>query len=72
MPPVRHEYNAKARRSTAGTRKKGKLKRRKEQQTEDTNTNAEITVQKSAQEKELDKRERLREEVCKQTALRLN
>ncbi|KAF9454792.1 DHX37 protein [Macrolepiota fuliginosa MF-IS2] len=68
MPPVRQEYNAKARRSTAGTRKKGKLKKRtQEEQANDTDPNAEIVVPKSAQEKELDKRQRLREELRAQS-----
>lgn len=62
MPPVRQEFNAKARRSTAGTRKKGKLKKRKQE--DDADPNVEIITPKNAQEKELNKRERLREEVC--------
>jgi ATP-dependent RNA helicase DHX37/DHR1 len=66
MPPTRQEYNAKARRSTAGTRKKRMLKRRKtDGQADDTNPNAEIIVPKSVQGKELDKKKRMREEVCK-------
>lgn len=71
MPPIRQGYNAKARQSTSGTRKKGKLKKRKEQQAEAIDSNAEIIVQKPTQEKELDKRERLRQEVCKQKLPRL-
>lgn len=65
MPPVRQEYNAKARRSTAGTRKKGKLKKRKQDgQVNDVDPNAEIVAPKSTREKELDRRERLKQEVC--------
>lgn len=64
MPPTRQEYNAKARRSTAGTRKKGKLKKKKsENQMNDANPNAEIIIPKAEKEKELEKRERLREEL---------
>ncbi|KXN93411.1 Putative ATP-dependent RNA helicase PB1A10.06c [Leucoagaricus sp. SymC.cos] len=68
MPQTRQEYNAKARRSTAGTRKKGKVKKRKRSsQADDANPNAEIVVPKSTQEKELDKRERMREELRAQS-----
>ncbi|KAJ3568750.1 hypothetical protein NP233_g5510 [Leucocoprinus birnbaumii] len=68
MPPTRQEYNAKARRSTAGVRKKGKLKRRtSKDQTEDANPNAEIIIPKTEQTKELDKRQQLREELRAQS-----
>jgi len=65
MPSTRQEFNVKARRSTAGTRKKGKMKRHKsEKQSEDVNPNAEIIIPKNEKEGELAKRERTREEVC--------
>jgi hypothetical protein len=62
MPPKRQEHNAKAR---AGTRKKGKLKKYKEEaKTDDVDPNAEIIAKKSAQLKDSDRKERLKEEVC--------
>lgn len=64
MPPARQEFNAKARQSTAGIRKKGKVKRHKsEKQSEDGNPNAEIIIPKNKKEGESVKRERMREEV---------
>jgi len=62
MPPARQDFNAKARRSTAGTRKKGKMKRRKsEKPSEDVNPNAEVIIPKNEKEGESAKRERMRE-----------
>ena len=63
MPgPVRESYNAKARRSTAGSRKKGK--KRKDQKTEpQEDSNANILTSESREEKEAAKRIKLLDEV---------
>ena len=55
-------HNAKARQSTAGSRKKGK-KPQKTKSTDQYDPNAAIIVPKSEEQKELDRRERLRQEV---------
>ena len=54
-------YNAKARQSTAGSRKKGKPKKVKREQGADPN--ALVYVPKTEEEKELDAREKLKKEV---------
>lgn len=65
MPgPVRESYNAKARRSTAGSRKKGKIKKdkfQKDDPQEDSNVN--ILTPESKEEKETARKTRLLEEV---------
>lgn len=62
--PVRQGYNAKARQSTAGSRKKGKRKAKVPEATEPAqDPNAEVISRKSDEQKELDRKERLRQEV---------
>lgn len=65
MPgPVRESYNGKARRSTAGSRKKGKLGKHKHQKSEpQEDSNANILTPDSKEEKETAKRIKLIEEV---------
>lgn len=63
MPSTRQEFNVKARRSTAGTRKKGKMKRRKFEKQSEDDPNTEIIIPKNKKEGESAKRERMREEV---------
>ncbi|KAI0697135.1 P-loop containing nucleoside triphosphate hydrolase protein [Cytidiella melzeri] len=66
--PVRQGYNAKARQSTAGSRKKGKRKTKLIDIAErEHDTNAEVVARKSDEQKELDRRERLREELLAQS-----
>jgi len=66
--PERH--NAKARQSVAGGRshKKGKLRNKNSEQdheaAEPVDANAAVLARKSAEEKERNRRERLRQEVC--------
>jgi len=63
-PPIREGYNAKARKSTAGSRKKGKVKRNKSlAQPEAENSNAEIIVPKSQETKDQERAKRMLEEV---------
>jgi len=63
-PPIREGYNAKARKSTAGSRKKGKAKRNKNlTQGETENSNAEIVVPKSQEVKDQERAKRMLEEV---------
>ncbi|KAI0085669.1 P-loop containing nucleoside triphosphate hydrolase protein [Irpex rosettiformis] len=69
--PVRQGYNAKARQSTAGSRKKGKRKT-SNPDTTTQNTNAEIVQRKSDEQKELDRKERLREELLAQSESKVN
>ena len=59
----RHRHNAKARQSTAGQRKKSKRKATPTVKEPDYDPNAEIIALKSDEQKELDRRERLRQEV---------
>jgi len=63
MPPTRQDFNAKARQSTAGARKKGKMKRRKSEKQSEDDPNTEIIIPKNKKEGESAKRERMREEV---------
>lgn len=65
---VRQTYNAKARQSTAGSRKKGKVKAKRDdtnpaQAEPSSNPNAEILIPKPQEQKDLERRERLRAEV---------
>ena len=65
---VRQTHNAKARQSTAGSRKKGKVKAKRDdtnpaQAEPSSNPNAEILVPKTQEQKDLERRERLRAEV---------
>ena len=66
MPgPVRESYNAKGRRSTAGSRKRGKTKKDKTQKNEpqEKDSNADILTPESKEEKETAKKIKLLEEV---------
>jgi hypothetical protein len=64
-PPVRESYNAKARGSTAGSRKKGKPKKKsKSEQLEQQDPNAAILTQKSQEDKDKERKEKLLQEVC--------
>ena len=64
MNNTRERYNAKARQSTAGHRKKGKRKALPATVTEPKyDPNSDIIVPKSDEQKELDRRERLKQEV---------
>ena len=63
MNAHRERHNAKARQSTAGSRKKGKRKATSTIKEPDYDPNAEIISLKSDEQKELDRRERLRQEV---------
>jgi ATP-dependent RNA helicase DHX37/DHR1 len=65
MPgPVRESYNAKGRQSTAGSRKKGKIRKDKSQKNEpQEDSNANILNPESKEEKETAKRKKLLEEV---------
>jgi len=63
MPPTRQDFNAKARQSTAGARKKGKMKRRKSEKQSEDDPNTEIIIPKNKKEGESAKHERMREEV---------
>jgi len=60
-PPVRESYNAKARQSTAGSRKKGK--RKKNITTEASDPNADIIEPKSREDKDKEQKDRLLQEV---------
>jgi ATP-dependent RNA helicase DHX37/DHR1 len=63
MNAPREKHNAKARQSTAGQRKKGKRKASSTIKEPDHDPNAEIIALKSEEQKELDRRERLRQDV---------
>ncbi|KAG7443024.1 P-loop containing nucleoside triphosphate hydrolase protein [Guyanagaster necrorhizus] len=60
-PAPRERHNAKSRQSTAGSRKKGKRKHRDEAETGDAN--ALIHVPKTNEERELTRREKLKQEL---------
>src|SRR5258708_563789 len=63
-PRPRESYNSKARQSTAGTRKKGKRKRVSRSEVEEpANCNADIITTKTKEEKEIERREKLLQEV---------
>ena len=64
MSHVREKHNSKARQSTAGSRKKGKLKRKRaEEGGEEPDANALIQQSKTKDEKEIERKERLKQEV---------
>lgn len=63
MPPVRERYNAKARSSSAGSHKKGKRKEKSSDASQQQDPNADIVVPKSADQKNEERKERLRQEV---------
>ena len=64
MHTLRERHNAKARQSTAGQRKKGKRKASSAAvKGPEYDPNSEIIVPKSEEQKELDRRERLKQEV---------
>lgn len=64
MDRSRQRYNARARQSTAGShKKKGKRKSKQIDQSEQPDPNAEIVMPKMLEQKELDRKEKLREEV---------
>jgi ATP-dependent RNA helicase DHX37/DHR1 len=75
MPKHVHEsHNAKARQSTAGSRKKGKVKQKRDdvnqaQAESSPDPNAEILIPKPKEQKDLERKERLRAEVCGWTIL---
>ena len=61
---VRESYNAKGRQSTAGSRKKGKIRKNKAQKNEpQEDSNANILTPEDKEEKETAKRKKLLEEV---------
>lgn len=65
-PPRREAYNAKGRQSTAGSRKKGKSKKKNNLEQsfdEPINTNADILTPKTREEKEAERKEKLLQEV---------
>jgi len=63
-PRLRELYNSKARQSTAGTRKKGKLKKgSRSEAAEPADCNAVILTTKTKEEKEIERRENLLQEV---------
>ncbi|KAF8917814.1 P-loop containing nucleoside triphosphate hydrolase protein [Mucidula mucida] len=71
MGPVpRERHNAKARQSTAGSRKKGKM--RKHSSPTDVDPNAAILVPKTAEERELDRKEKLRQELLEESNSKWN
>jgi len=63
MPPTHQDFNAKARQSTAGARKKGKMKRCKSEKQSEDDPNTEIIIPKNKKEGESAKHGRVREEV---------
>lgn len=67
-PALRERYNAKARQATAGgSKKKGKVGKRKphiDDKTQDSDPNALFHTPKTNEEKELDRKEKLKQEVC--------
>jgi ATP-dependent RNA helicase DHX37/DHR1 len=65
MHQPRVGYNDKARGSTAGGKKKGKRRFQPPAATsEQVDPNATIHIPKTMEEKELDKKERMKQEVC--------
>ncbi|KAF8908975.1 P-loop containing nucleoside triphosphate hydrolase protein [Gymnopilus junonius] len=67
-PKPRESYNAKARQSTAGSRKKGKIRKGdKPQEPEDYNPNAAIITPKSQEQKETERKEKLLQELAAQS-----
>jgi hypothetical protein len=67
MSHAQPKFNAKARKSTAGSRKKGKPSRRREEGEPppvQEDPNASILVLKTKETKEAERREKLRQEVC--------
>lgn len=63
MIRTRERYNAKARQSTAGTHKKKRAKVAHDATTAEDDPNALIVVPKTEAEKELDKKEQLKQQV---------
>ena len=64
LGPVRESYNAKGRQSTAGSRKKGKIRKDKTQKNEpQEDSNANILTLESKEEKDEAKKKKLLEEV---------
>lgn len=67
-PAPRERYNAKARQATAGgSKKKGKIGKRNlhiNDKTPDSDPNALFHTPKTNEEKELDRKEKLKQEVC--------
>lgn len=60
-------FNSKARRSTAGSRKKGKQRRKQKDEESmkiDEDSNAAILVPKTKEQKEQERGERVKQEVC--------
>ncbi|CAA7261404.1 unnamed protein product [Cyclocybe aegerita] len=72
-PPVRSAFNAKARQSLAGSRKKGKAKNSVAKAEEpQPNSNADILIPKSKEEKHNDRKEKLLQELAAQSELNWN
>ncbi|KAF9485838.1 P-loop containing nucleoside triphosphate hydrolase protein [Pholiota conissans] len=70
-PPVRESYNAKARGSTAGSRKKGKPKKKsKLEQPEEQDSNAAVITPKSQEDKGRERKEKLLQELASQSESR--
>lgn len=67
-PARREAYNAKGRQSTAGSRKKGKAKKKDKSELPfdepQNNANAAILTPKTREEKEAERKEKLLQEVC--------
>ncbi|KAI0926970.1 hypothetical protein AcW1_007657 [Taiwanofungus camphoratus] len=73
MDRSRQRYNARARQSTAGShKKKGKRKSKQIDQSEQPDPNAEIVMPKMLEQKELDRKEKLREELLAQSESKAN
>ncbi|PCH40127.1 nucleoside triphosphate hydrolase protein [Wolfiporia cocos MD-104 SS10] len=69
----RQRYNAKARQSAVGShKKKGKRKNAEKKDGEQIDTNAEIVVPKSQEQKELSRKERLKQELLAQSDSKAN
>ncbi|KIM43329.1 hypothetical protein M413DRAFT_444160 [Hebeloma cylindrosporum] len=67
-PHLREGYNSKARQSTAGSRKKGKLKKVSRSEAEKpADCNAAIITTKTKEEKEIERREKLLQELASQS-----
>jgi ATP-dependent RNA helicase DHX37/DHR1 len=71
MSHVQKKFNANARQSTTGSRKKGNLKRNREEdqpvQVAGDDPNASILVLKTKDQKDQERKEKLRQEVCVKT-----
>jgi len=64
MSHAREQFNAKARQSSAGSRRKSKRKRVEGQPVGEDDPNKSILVPKTKEQKEQERKEKLRQEVC--------